>query len=195
MNPTRAIILGGADCVWDDLGILEDEILGHPWRDLVIAVNDAGIHFRRTVHHWVTLHPEKFERVLEPGNTGEWLARRMALGHPGGMTLWSRRAEHIVDRKLEKWDNDGGSGLLAVAVAERLGCGRVVLCGMPMDKRPHYHDAHDGEPWQDVEKHWRGWMRQKHRIDGWVRSMSGRTRKMFGYPTPHWLGLNTARSR
>lgn len=180
-----ALILGGADCLWEDVDRL-GELLSRPWPGIVIATNDAGVHWPGRLDHWVTLHPEKFERVCPPGDTGEWLARRSARGHPGGFTTWSRRADHIVDRLLEGW-NGGSSGLFAVAVAHHLGVSRAVLCGVPMDERRHFHEAHGGRPWEWADKHWQVWLRHRERIAGWVRSMSGRTREQFGLPTLEWL--------
>lgn len=186
MRDDWALILGGAECVWDDVEELEEEVLGREWPGLVIATNDAGADWPRRLDHWVSFHPEKFLEVMPPGNTGAWVEERRRNGHPDGAVLWARRAEHIVDRLVEPWDG-GSSGLLACVVAHELACTRGVLCGVPMDRRPHYHRGHGGEPWKWADKHWREWETNEDRIQGWVRSMSGRTEVMLGRPTLDWL--------
>ena len=179
------VVLGGAETLWDDLSRLE-EIIGGTWPGVVIAVNDAGVDYPHRVDHWVSYHPEKFLRVCPPGDTGEWEARREAAGRNTDYLLWSHRAKHIVDRIIPR--HGGSSGQLAVEVGlDHLGLRRVVLCGVPMERRPHYHDAHDGKPWTGARHHW-PW--EDEFVDRWrqdLRSMSGNTRSTFGAPTLPWL--------
>lgn len=180
------MVLGGAQCLWADVQALE-RLVGGPWPGLVVAVNDAGVDWPRQLHHWVTMHPEKFHRVLPPGDTGAWEARRRANGYPGGYVRWARRDQHLVDRVVECWAGARNSGLLALRAAQAIGCSRAVLCGVPMDRRPHYHGAHGGEPWRWADRHWQGWLAHHHHLVGWVSSMSGRTRQLLGAPTLQWI--------
>lgn len=181
-----AIVLGGAECLWEDVAALE-EMIGQEWPGLVVATNDAGVHWSRRLDHWVTCHPEKFHLVVRPGTTGRWEEERLALGHPGGYVRWARRNPELVDRIVE-W-NGGASGLMAAIVATReLGC-FTVLCGVPMNRSRHFHDGRDGEPWKDVDFHWPVWLRFRHLLER-VRSMSGETRKLLGAPTLDDLGFS-----
>lgn len=180
-----ALALGGAECLWDDLRELEENVLGEPWPWLVGACNEAGADWPRRLDHWASYHPEKFLTVCSPGAGGAWIERRREAGHPDGYTLWSSRAEEIVDRTIGM--EGGSSGLLVVRVLLKVGAERVVLCGMPMDERPHYHDGHGGEPWDHADMHWKEWERQRDLLAGRVRSMSGRTRRELGYPDREWI--------
>lgn len=186
------MILGGAECVWRDVLRLEHEVLGgRAWPGLVIAVNDAGADWPGRLDHWVTFHPEKFTQVCAPGDCGDWIRQRERNGYPAGYATWSCRSKQLVDRICKSWDG-GSSGLLGLAVARKLGCFRNVLCGIPMDARPHYHAGHGGEAWPWADKHWRIWLRHESKIRRWARSMSGRSREHFGAPTLEWLRTDRA---
>ncbi|MFP3947088.1 MAG: hypothetical protein ACLFWG_00025 [Longimicrobiales bacterium] len=183
-----AMILGGAECLWDDVAELE-RMVGGVWPGVVIAVNNAGVDWDRPLDHWVSMHPEKFHRECKPGKGGEWIRRRRERGHPDGYVTWARReVPTLADRQVEVWAG-GSSGLLAVAVADILNCPLAVLCGVPMDRRPHYHDVWDGKPWVHADAHWPAWTSNEDRLQGWVRSMSGRTREFLGYPDREWLTM------
>ena len=54
-HPEWAIVLGGADCVWDDV-LAWEAIYGRRWDGLVAAANDIGCHWPRPLDHWATLH-------------------------------------------------------------------------------------------------------------------------------------------
>ena len=56
----RALVLGGASCLWKDLQAL-GEMLDGRWPYMVLAVNDSGWAYRFPIDHWVSLHCEKFE--------------------------------------------------------------------------------------------------------------------------------------
>lgn len=185
----RAMILGGAQCVWEDVAELEATV--GVWDDLVIAVNDVGVHWTRRLDHWVSLHPEKLtSRDKDHPRRWPWVRQRETAGHPGGATTWGRPTKRkFVDRTVRGWTG-GASGLLALGVAAELGCTHVVLCGVPMDRRPHFSESGvhvQGRPWRPVDSHWKKWTNKEALLRGWVTSMSGRTREMLGAPTIAWL--------
>jgi SAM-dependent methyltransferase len=182
-DSTRALILGGAKCVWDDVRRVES-MLGRPWNGLVIAVNDVGCVWPRRLDHWCSLHAEKF---------GKWETARRKNGHPGQYETWGSRQKKKVGRNVQPWGG-GSSGLFAVTVAvDHLECSVVILCGVPMDKQPHFPESLEHQPtraWNSAEGHWRTWKKDtvQRRMLGKVRSMSGRTRDMLGEPDCEWLG-------
>lgn len=167
----NALVLGSADCLREDL---EGFFAFRPHRKdwLVIAVNESGIVYPRTIDHWVTLHPQKLKI---------WERRRQ--GPSGYLTWGTDQWRHLVDRVATVWAI-GSSGLFGVKISlEDLGCERVVGAGMPMDGRPHIRRG----PWTEFEVHRRGWLEMLHRLEGRARFMSGWTRELLGGPTVEWL--------
>lgn len=169
MTELYALVIGSADCVWDDL-----DRVPTGWPDLVLAVNMAGATYPGIIDHWCSLHPEKF-----PG----WISTRRALGHPGGYTRWAgKRVKGVdhgpVDRVIE---HDGGTSAgLAIKVALHLGATQVVLAGCPQTNTPHFHDP---RRWAHSDACWPEWVRlhADGKLDR-VRSLSGRTRDLLGGP-------------
>lgn len=177
---THAMILGGASCVWDDVLALE-ALYGRPWDGLVVACNDIGSHWPRRLDHWVTLHAERLVG---------WQEVRKKYGHPNGYVTWGRKWQNRTDRFLKPWAG-GASGMYAAQVAYELGCRTVVLCGIPMTGTPHFSESlvhRDGQPWNAVAGHWRAWELHHNKLEGWCRSMSGRTQQLLSAPTREWLG-------
>ena len=178
-EPRWALCLGGAAEVWTDVAALE-ALIGRPWPGLVIAANDVGAHWSRRLDHWVSLHAYKFPR---------WTVARDVRGYPNGYALWgrSRDAAHV-HRVVEPWAG-GSSGMLAVQAAHELGCTRAVLCGVPMTMTAHFPGAEERfhAVWYAANGHWTAWRKQAARMEGWVKSMSGRTRELFGAPEIGWL--------
>jgi hypothetical protein len=182
-----ALILGGAECLWDDLHAFL--VACHAPAGLIlrgatlIATNLAGVHYPEEVPHWVTRHPENWVG-LPQGEPG-WLAQRAAK-FPGWRpsVRWSNvYLAGIVDRVVKPWG--GSSGLLAVTVAiAHLNADRVVLCGMPMDKRGHF-DRQD--EWKSATTFQGEWKKALPRMGDRVRSLSGWTRSVHGAPTEAWV--------
>lgn len=185
-DPTRALVIGGAECVWADVRALE-ELLGHEWDGIVIAANDIGCAWPRPLHHWASLHPEKFKK---------WAEQRKKNGLPAAGRTWSRRGRTGTEGQVQPWAG-GSSGMLAVTVAREIGCTKVVLCGVPMTRSPHFRESvvhPQGRTWSSADNHWRSWQKPDvlaHMRDH-VRSMSGRTQQLLGAPTLEWLGVTDA---
>jgi hypothetical protein len=170
----RAVVLGGAPSVWDDLR----RTLGMASVDVVVATNHAGRDFEGSVDHWVSFHAE-----LMP----KWVGERRAAGLPDAGTLWTVERPLKLDglefRKAANWG--GSSGLLAVTVALELGCTKIVLCGVPLDHRVGHYD--NPKPWGEGGSYRRGWLGHKDEMSGKVRSWSGWTGELLGVPTKEWL--------
>lgn len=181
----KALVIGGADCIWRDVAALE-AMLGHEWDGLVIAANDVGVHWPRRLDHLVSLHAEKLAR---------WREERVKAGRTDRVETWGRSSYKSVDHAFRPWPG-GSSGMYAVTVALHLRCTRIVLCGVPMTKDPHFAESkvHPvGKRWTQADAHWRAWRKPENlgRMRGKVRSMSGRTRMLLGGPTPSWLDGGT----
>lgn len=180
-----ARVLGGAECVWDDVSALS-QLLGRPWPGITIAANDIGCVWPEPIDHWVTLHCNRMKG---------WEQVRKDNELPGGYTTWGGSPNTVkkqgMDCYVDGW-RTGSSGLLAVGVAlDGLGCTKVVLCGVPLTVSPHFKESvvhTPGEDWRSAEGHWNGWLRERKRFESRVRSMSGRTRhKLLGPPTMEWF--------
>jgi len=176
-----ALILGGAECVWEDIAGVE-RMIGRTWDGMLIAINDVGCLWPRRIDHWVSLHPDKFK---------VWIKERAKRGHPSGYETWGRRKRHDTDHEIKSWAG-GSSGLLAVAVAYELGASRIILAGVPLDTRPHFAESivhRKGKKWSSAGAHFKSWRKPEvlGRLEGRVKSMSGRTRDLLGEPTREWL--------
>lgn len=165
----RALVVGGAACVWDDLAALGT------WDGLLICVNDVGAAYPGRVDHWVSLHANKFP---------VWKRQRATNGGNMDFVTWSQPGakSRYTDRWLGGW-RYGSSSFLAVGVAFDVGATEVVLCGVPMQaEHAHFFDA---KPWDQVDRYTKAWVDSLHLIRGRVFSMSGYTRELLG--PPPWI--------
>lgn len=143
---------------------------------ILVAVNVA-ITKCRGADAFCTLHPEK-------AHTWEPQAYPMPGETYSSDTSKDWRPKHLVP---ERWG--GTSGLYAVQMAlERMDCDRVILAGVPMnaDAQSLYGPGAWGQG--HVKTYRDGWLRAFPRIVDRVRSVSGWTRELLGYPSSEWLG-------
>lgn len=173
----RALILGGAKSVWDDI----EAALRIGEFDAVIACNDIGAAWSGDVECWVTLHPENMAALMKTrADRGYRPAKKLAYHEAMGGTP---KADLITPYHWERSHRSASSGIFAAKVAIELGF-KGVLCGVPLTPTPHFNIN-------------RGWIYANDFIIGFdealpylkdhIRSMSGHTRKVLGEPTPEWL--------
>lgn len=168
-----AIVLGGAETVWEDFAALGMD-------GCVFAVNAAIPAHTGRIEHACTLHAE---------NLGRWCRDRERAGRNMDFDRWTHKAKTGCGPVNVRSDWGGSSGLFAVKIARELGFERIVLCGVPMDARLHFDRP--GE-WPDCHHYRRHWLRMKDEISPFVRSMSGWTRELLGSPDDAWLGRAVA---
>lgn len=184
LHPEWAVVLGGAACIWKDVQEWE-KIYGQAWDGLVIASNDIGCHWPKMLDHWISLHPEKFK---------VWCPIRTKQGFPSGYTTWGRRKNELVHNPITAWAG-GSTGLLAAQLAYQLGCQRIVLCGVPMTPTPHFLEStefpNNRASWTAAAGHWKAWEKTVARFEDRLRSMSGRTRELVGFPSREWIFTTT----
>lgn len=180
-----ALILGGADNLEEDrLAALK---LFAP--DLIVATNNAGRDYPGHVDHWVTMHPSRTPAT--PGMEG-WVAERRKAGRPDAGQLWiphHRNPPKGLEPLVRRAPSAGGSsGLFACFVVVKMLCCRGVLVGVPMmAERRHYDDK---RIWAEAPRYWGNWLtaaRKESVLRRDIRSMSGKTRELFGAPTEEWL--------
>jgi hypothetical protein len=125
--------------------------------------------------------------MLHAENFPVWIGRRSAIQIRPGYVTWTREGQPFAanaDRLAEHWK--GSSGLLAVSVAFTLGATRIVLCGLPLDARPHLGSK---DAWHASANFRADWLIRRALLSPRVRSMNGWTEETFGRPTEEWLGL------
>lgn len=167
-----ALIVGGAPSNWTDLAAAETLLAGR--RRVIVAANEAGIHYPGDLAAWATLHAEHLDR---------WAAER---GKPAGRIFSPAKICDCVPVEIvpERWN--GSSGLYALQIAfSELGATAAILCGVPMDAQAG-HFITPG-PWAPTATYRQGFAQALAAHGGRVRSMGGWTAEAFGAPTPAWL--------
>jgi len=165
-------VLGGANCLARDKAAAF--AMFEP--TLIIACNHAGRDEDGRVDHWATMHPELFPL---------WIEQREHAGRPPAGRLWHARHRRspVESEPIESWG--GSSGLLCVSLALHLGAAKVVLAGIPLSKTFEHYDK--AGPWQEARQYWAAWERRKTELAGRVRSFSGWTGQLLGFPNREWL--------
>lgn len=172
MGSKVAFVLGGANTLDGDLE--KARAIAHP--HTIIACNDAGADYPGFLPHFCTLHTEKAQ---------EWYDKRK---FPIGQ-CWTSNTKTVPDEHKSLYNHvdawDGSSGLLCITVALHLGYEKVILCGVPLDKKANHY--FDDAQWDDAPRYRRSWMKHKHLMEGKVKSFSGWTSLILGEPSSKWL--------
>lgn len=176
-----AFVLGGAKTLHEDWNAALQLVTPHTY----IATNETGRDFAGDLPHWCTLHTEKItdwyiERLFDrPGKVvGQfWTSNIKTL--PNNEFLTPEHFQHV-----QSWD--GSSGLLAVSVAIALGYQKIILCGVPLDKKAGHYFSPD-VPWMDGPRYRHAWIKHQEEMIPRVKSMSGWTQILLGAPTEEWI--------
>lgn len=169
-----AIVLGGAESVWQDL----TQACTLAPAATIIGTNHAARDFDGHLDHWATMHGEIIPM---------WIAARKAAGRTGGYQIWlpQHRRVSLPGARLIA-SRGGSSGLFATVVAiEHLKIDRVMLCGVPMNQNCSHYD--DPRKWREAVQYLPAWRRYLPALTGKVRSFGGDTMKMLGAPNEEWL--------
>lgn len=173
-----AFVLGGAECVWDDLE--SARAISSP--DIVCCINDIGVDYIGDIDYWVSYHADKL--VI-------WVNKRKKLGLTPARELWTGNVRtRFLPANIKKFKNTGGSsGLLATRLLlDESDATHIILCGVPLNPdMPHYHNAKNRQPWKDGRTYQKHWIEQKASLSKRVKSMSGWTAELLGTPTRKWL--------
>lgn len=177
---TTCLVLGGADCLEADLAAYQGDIDG------VVACNIGGVVWPGDLDAWVTLHANQWVN-----NRHNWLLDRASRGYPSPLALYTHQmpdpkfeAEGIklTDYHFPEIGKSGSSGMFALKVAlVDLGFDNAVLCGMPMDERPHALDR-EKLPWNSYQNFRGIWADMPDAYCERTRSMSGWTKTLLGPP-------------
>lgn len=175
----RGLVIGGADCVWDD--IKAAQALFEP--DAYFVINDMIPLWSGPCDYVCTLHSE---------TVSEWLRARRHNGYCDPGEVWSHKlsgnAKGLVNHITPDWA--GSSGLFACKVALQEKFERIVVCGVPLVNTQNHIKRH--RIWNPASAFRNGWKNRKKQLTPYVKSMSGFTKELLGAPTADWLGSRTA---
>lgn len=174
----KAIVVGSAPCVFDDLAAAPK------WP--MIVVNWAGIRHLGPIEFWASIHRKLIYKGIEMRREADGdmdftafikLPKRQRLQHVPPPT-------RVVEAK--QLLGSGSSGLFAVEIALRMGYERLVLCGIPLTGTTTIQESGEeervrkGQPF--IETFHDAWIRNFELLSPHVRSMSGWTREFLGDP-------------
>jgi len=201
------LVVGCADCVRADVKAAQDLCDF----DAVYCVKQAGIHWPNKFDVWAGLHPEYMRGENDRVPRLNYVAEREALGYPGGyeivVPLDSEVGRHSgkckdARRASYRWpgmSSSASSGIYAVKVALDDGFDRVVIAGCPMTPEsghflPNTKNVNGesrGPIWKQRDNFKPGLLIAVPFMRGKVKSMSGYTKELLGYPTEAWLSGRT----
>jgi len=153
------------------------------------VVNDIGTVYSDRIDYWVTLHPEKmlqWQRLRrQNGYNDDYCTISHEIYQPGTIPTGDPRIDKAVKYAYPGMNGSGSSGLLAVKAAQEEGYDRIVLAGVPMTREQRHFFTND--LWNERDMFHRAWITAKPYIKDSVRSLSGWTKELLGYPTPTWF--------
>lgn len=178
-----ALVIGSAQCVWDDLGRVY-ELLNGQRPEWVLSVNDFACqwdgfkNWDNSLDAFVTFHAEKLEM---------WREKRLGAGlpEPGLWVTAPRRP--LPDFPVLTVPNWGGSSaFLAVSCAvNHLRARKIIAAGCPLDYNMSHFDR--DKPFSAAGSYRRGWQTHHADLRHRLRSMSGWTRDQYGEPDKGWV--------
>ncbi len=172
-----ALIIGGSQKVMEEAAFA-----------LTLFTPDATFVVNDMIPKWpdatyiCSVHPDKLSN---------WIEQRVKAGHKKTVEVWSHRrvsvafkAYHDITHITNDWN--GSSGLFAVRVALLKKFDRIVCAGIPMSSEAGHiiRKRH----WPAVVAFRDGWTNHIKELKPFVRSCSGWTRELLGYPTKNWIG-------
>jgi hypothetical protein len=168
-----ANVLGSARCAWADLA-------ASPYQQApTIAANVAGC-FAPRLLHWVSMHREIFPACMPLRRLTLSEDHKNRLGRGPVITHAWRKHGELVDFVWLSEIVPDTSGCLAAMLALHFGYDPIVLCGVPLDDAGRFHAPHDERrSYPPANGTW-AWLQREHGPR--LRSMSGRTRELFGAP-------------
>lgn len=152
-------------------------------------VNDIGTIYPERIDFWVSLHPEKMLKWQQlrraHGLNDDYITYAHEPCQPGLVPGGDPRVDKWLDFRYPGMTGSGSSGLLAVKAAQAEGCNRIVLAGIPLTvKDRHFFDD---KPWYERDSFADAWRIAYPNLKHSVRSLSGWTKELLGYPTSTWF--------
>lgn len=174
------IILGCGRNVWKELEEIK-ALIGHK-KFSIMCINDTAFQLIGDFSHAVSLHLEFLPAIKH-------LRPLRSLGH---FFTHSAKHEEGVDHVWNIPNVGGTSSLFGCKIAILMGYEKIIMCGVPLDGAGHYYDPEFSDPqnnYNNTEQKivWIQFRQTGTTAKGCIRSMSGRTKDVFGEPTKDWL--------
>lgn len=152
-------------------------------------VNDIGCVYSDKIDFWCTLHPEKLHAWQSLRHQNGYNDDYVSIAHegfqPGCYNGPDPRIDKAVNYAYPGMTGSGSSGLLAVKAAQEEGFERIILAGVPMQiNQKHFFD---GKAWYERDMFTQAWLISLPLLKDSVRSLSGWTKELLGYPTETWF--------
>lgn len=170
-NWAVALVIGFSDCVIEDVRKAEELYSGH----VKFGVNRAVLHFK--CDHLVSIDKTKIPK---------WLPDYDICVHAGKVGGIKNNHPTVEFPWVDCWwpnlHTGGSSGWLAAKIAQRLGFGHIILCGMPIDGSKHLEKDPLNSGWSNPKQaqSCRKVIESEVYMKPYVRSMSGWTKEYFG---------------
>lgn len=172
------LVIGSAACVWRDLD-------RYDWRhgnQDRMGINDIIPFYPGWLKYGATLHTEN----LPWWYSGHAVRIKKMGGANTPIQIHSTQPAPEVSYVWPLHHDGGTSGIFGVIIGLLMGYDRIILAGIPCDDQPRFYEPswehHRQFGIQSVLEEWQRlagiapWVREK------IRSLSGRTRDIFGEP-------------
>jgi len=167
-------VYGGGKGMWDDYAKMQEFGVEHD----TMAINIAGL-FIPNLTHLFSLHYKNISYI------SKW--RKVEYGKADKQICHSSKMIDGVDYVWHLPTMASTSGLLSVVLAHLLGYDKIILCGVPMDNSGYFYKPFVNETFKDRCREMELEMLRDKDIGTKIRSMSGRSKNVFGEPTIEWI--------
>ena len=174
MDRKKIIITGSAENLFKDLAACREYVV-KPEECDAFCVNRSVLYYPFFFQHWASLNKEMVSIL-------KWVKTKCFF------TTHSNKIAPGIDRFWPLESFNGDSGLFAIRVAIRLEYEKIILCGMPIDSRSKLYQLRENGCSFDCNTNLKLWQETaRDEFEDKVRSMSGNTQEILGYPTKEWL--------
>jgi hypothetical protein len=177
-------IVADGPCIWGDLAAWDRLINNRPYD--VMCINEIATRFPRPFLHFAA------------GDSHQSDMQEIAASLPESVIkhAYNPTSKHFNVRWIKKYGGwSGTSTFFGLRIALAMGYMRIILIGSPLTNTGHWYDKEikPGDPresrlYNNHENHLWKWTELASRpIAFFIRSMSGNTKDLLGYPDKEWL--------
>lgn len=171
------VVIGTGPTMWEDISKICVDCD-------YMAINKASVLYTSKIKYMASLHWENIKLMRR---------ERKNAGGNSDYTTFSKIKDEGVDKVFHFLLMSGSSGLYGIMIGQVLGYQKIILCGIPLTKDKGLELSNGAMPSLDVGVgiFQDNWIRYKSLgiLDN-VRSYSGFTKDLLGYPTNKWIQEN-----